>query len=407
MCVLEQWYNIYPDNTYILQERFHPCHHHRTPGHRTELRTLQNEWVPPPSPVRPEIEVIAPSRDGDGSHASITETRRPKKRGKEGLRLDFNWHIPFTSKKERRVIEVRRPASRPASRPITPPLRQPEPATMTQPYARSPRQDMRPPQYVWTLPPEVFEISPREVNPREDTERHEPASPPPPPPPPLPPLQQSQTEAPLPAIYASRVHTRRAPPQAAPPRPQRSASATRVHSRHATAGTSARAPSPLRRNHSPRRVRQVDDRIRRLESDLQEARRTVRLERINRLLREIELERTRRDEEIGRERRHQGQEESRRHFERGREVRMRHDRQRPVEVHQNREDSIEDRGARVLHEAVRNRHLREDGEAADGRLARRASMGGVFRPFRRRDNRARGEEVIWNDDFARIRRRWI
>ena len=180
-----------------------------------------------------------------------------------------------------------------------------------------------------------------------------------------------------------------------------------MHSRHATAGTSARAPSPLRRNHSPRRVRQVDDRIRRLESDLQEARRTVRLERINRLLREIELERTRRDEEIGRERRHQGQEESRRHFERGREVRMRHDRQRPVEVHQNREDSIEDRGARVLHEAVRNRHLREDGEAADGRLARRASMGGVFRPFRRRDNRARGEEVIWNDDFARIRRRWI
>ena len=146
--------------------------------------------------------------------------------------------------------------------------------------------------------------------------------------------------------------------------------------------------------------------MRQLETQLQEARRTARLERINRLLREIELERRRRIDEEENERRYQEQEESRRYFEREREDRLRRDRERPVEVHQNREDSIEDRGTRVIEQAVRTRHLREDGAAADGRLARRASLGGVFGPFRRRNNRA-GEEVIWDDDVRRIRRRWI
>ena len=342
MCVHEQWYNIYPDNTYVLQERPLSCSQRRTPGHMIELRTLQNVYVSPPEPVTAEIEIIASDKDEGGSIAGNKAKRF--NRAKDGIRLEYNWHIPFESRRKapRKVVTVTSPATRPASRPITPP-RQGEPSEIIQSDYQS-----KPPR--WSLPPHMVKKIP-------------------------------QKEAP--EVDATQLHKRRYPPRALlPPSPLAPSHSTNRQSRHPLPPEglesvvnpghplpperlehivnpgSAAIPQP---GHSERRLRQNDERIKQLETQLRDARRTNRLERINRLLGEIKIERRRRVDEEENERRYQEQEESRRHYEREREIRLRRDRGRPVVVHPDHED----RGTRVVEQAVRVRHLWEWEERED------------------------------------------
>ena len=405
MCVIEQWSLIHPDGRSELRERYHPCQHSRLPGHahQPEIRTLQSQHIAFPSNrtvtevVQPPLqyEVISPnvfpSRSGNG--------KREWKRN--GLWLEFDWHIPFTSRKKKPK------ATATVIHPITPPPQRPDVSCVhPQPYAWPPHADMRP-RVPLAPPPEVISITPKPEEPRRSTSQR---------------YHRHRPEELAPPIVAMREHTRR-PLARSPPPPRRRDSIfpTRVHTRRPSPRSPSpprrrhslipirlrplpiftRSPSPPRRNPSERRLRQIDEHLHQLEADLVVARREARRERIGNLQREIDNHRIRRETELETERTRNEQDESRAHFNRERRDRAVRDRQRPITVHQAHDNSLEDRGSRVLEQAVRDRHVRQ---AAPGTLATGPSR--ERRSIRRRDRNV-AEEIVWDDDRARTGRRFI
>lgn len=406
MCIIEQWYLIHPDGHYELRERFHRCQHSGLPDHphQPEIRTLHNQHLSVASnqtvaevvQLSQQEEVITPNVD----LASSGNGRRKSKM--DGLRLEFDWHIPFTSRKKEppkargTVVHL-----------ITPPPRRPEVTyVQPQPYAWPPHSDMRP-RVPLAPPPQVIPITPRPGEPRRLASQRN---------------HQCRPEEPAPPIVATREHTRRPPAQSpSPPRHRRSIFPTRVHTRRLNTRSPSpprrrhslipirlrhlrivtRSPSPARRNPSERRLRQIDEHLHQIEADLVIAQREARRERIGNLQREINDYRNRQENELDTEQRRNEQDESRARFDRGRRDRAGRDRQRPSTVHQPREDSLDDRGTRVLEQAVRDRHARQEGlgmvaagqSRATGRIGRR--------------DRNVGEEIVWDDDRARTGRRFI
>ena len=106
------------------------------------------------------------------------------------------------------------------------------------------------------------------------------------------------------------------------------------------------------------------------------------------------------------ERRWREQEETRLQYERDEARRRELDRIRVVEVHQVRDESLEDRGARVIGEAILEERDRQARQARRG-YGRPMGRGIENRPegnsLRRRGTRA-GEEIIYDDDGMLFRR---
>ena len=338
---------------------------------------------------------MAPNFDLGGSGSG---RRKPNR---DGLRFEFDWHIPFTSRKKEpkaRVTVVRQ---------ITPPPHRPEVTyVQPQPYAWPPHSDMRP-CVPLAPPPQVIPITPRLEVPRRSVSQRN---------------HRRRPEEPAPPIVATREHTRRPPPRSpSPPRRRHSIFPTRVHTRRLNTRSPSpprrrhslipiqlrhlriitRSPSPPRRNPSERRLTQIDERLHQLEADLIIAQREARRGRIENLQREIDNYRNRRENELGTAQRRNEQDESRARFDRERRDRAGRDRQRPITVHQPRDESLDERGTRVLEQAVRDRHARQEGlgTVVAGQSRVRGSI--------RRQYRNVGEEIIWDDDRARIGRRFI
>ena len=404
MCIIEQWYIIHPDGHYELREHFHRCQHSGLPDHRhqPEIRTLQNQYLSLPLnqtvaevvQLPQQYEDIAPNVDLSGSGNG----RRKSKM--DGLRFEFDWHIPFTSRK-RRLPKVT------VIRPVTPPPLRPEVMYFQpQPHAWPPHSDMRPRVPVGP-PPQVIPITPRPEEPRRSASQRN---------------HRRRPEEPAPLTVATREHARRPPPRSpSPPHRQHSIFPTRVHTRRSSNRSPSppgrrrslipvrlrhlrivtRSPSPPRRNPSDRRLRQIDEHLHQLEADLVIAQREARRERIGNLQREIDNYRIRQEYESGTQERRNEQDESRADFDRERRDRAGLDRQRPVIVHQPRDGNFDDRGTRVLEQAVRDRHARQEGH---GTVA--AGQAGVRGSIEGRDRNI-GEEIVWDDDRARTGRRFI
>ncbi|MCJ1307367.1 hypothetical protein MMC25_001013 [Agyrium rufum] len=200
-------------------------------------------------------------------------------------------------------------------------------------------------------------------------------------------------------------------------RQARAPSPPRVYVREHQARPIVRAPSPQRRNHSTRRLVDVEDRIEELEGKLRllrQRRSSDRQARLDEILDELDdlYYRQEREERHHRERLQEQEDHAR--FENERQRRLEADRRRSITITQQsrREprtvrhdtESFEEQGQRVLDEAVRRRRAEEYEVTGiirrdhDSRLA----------PRRRNTVSGSGpSERIWEDDRARIRRRWI
>ena len=151
-----------------------------------------------------------------------------------------------------------------------------------------------------------------------------------------------------------------------------------------------RAPSPPARDHSQRNIRQTNERFQQLENDLHNARKAARTERIANMLREVEIQHLRRDRELEGERIQLERKVFEARSEKERKTRnTERNRRLSIGIHQSRDDDLEDRGARVLRQATKYRHIREtgQGEPATG-LIRRATVDGR----RRQQSRHAGED---------------
>ena len=410
MCIIEQWYLIHPNGVHELQERRHPCsdlHYHQP-----EVRTLQNEYavISPTARARDSsstsevYEVIAPKHSQEVSES--IKGKEPSKKVRDGFRLVFDWHIPFTSRNKKK----KKPQSH-VSCPVTP-LVQPEPSpvTQSQPFVIPPYPAMRYTSSEWQYPAQYPAQYPRQYppsHPWQSSREH----PPPPPPPRVvsisprlaephsvdPQARSLRTPAP---VVETREHTRRPVPLSSSRRRGDSSNVPREHTRRPL----QRAPSPPRQNHTESRLRQITEHLQQLERDLNNARTAARRERAANILREMEIQRLRRDREVENERMQLEPEESNVRYERGRRNRLSgRDGQPSVEIHQFHDDR-EDRGSRVLAQAVRDRHIRETGRSGTTTgLTRRATVD----ERRGQRNRRAGEEIIWDDDVRRVGQRFI
>ena len=200
-----------------------------------------------------------------------------------------------------------------------------------------------------------------------------------------------------------------------------------------------RAPSPPRRNHSPRRLRRIEEDIQRVERDLHNARQQARIEDAER--RERRLVRIERDlrnlydqqnAEIELEHQLRAVRENQTRFQAERRDRIPRDRARPLTIHQTvlrprrGRDLTGDRndfaaqGTRVINQAIdnrreeRNNRDRRNERRDDRRMERRESS--AHREPRDRNGGGRAQRrntiigvdpLIWDDDRQRRQRRWF
>jgi len=397
MCILESWTIVYPDGHREARERLLHCARGtpNTPCDRTEIRTMEDQRLhpnprtpdrshPPPHllPFGPQIQTVRPFAPLSGPS---NNSGQPPKAKKEGWRLEFDWHIPFTSNKKRNRASV--PLLYQAL-PNPPPMYQPaqNPLPMASPHMH----------HAQTRPESWATQS---------------AAPYPPPRPRSPAVVVVEPRTP------ERGRSRDSSPSREELRPQVHFP-TRVHERRShrgrdhEGGRRRHSHSPSRRNHSRGRLERINERLARLEHELTEWRRRARTaerfqnemaetrrrihvtERTEALLAEIRDYQERQAAERDAERRWQEREEARLQYERDQARRYRQDASRVIEVHQTRHNSLEDRGARVLGQAMQDEHDRQAGRRARSRgLERRPDGIGL----RRRGTYA-GEQVVYDDD---------
>ena len=432
-----------------------------------EIRTLQDEHIETlprafesnssRATGMAEYPIIEPRAQTGGSAEQRTDKNGKKKRPvvtkNDGYKLGFRFHIPFTSKspkskkepkKDPPVIHVVDPPEQPTRPTVTYFRPQQFAAGPYQPYEQPRRQsfDRR---YDYTAypaepgrPAETFYPAPNhptvEVSPSLSAERRsrsrerrrtvsfQPIDRMPPPPPP--PIAVGTLERPATTIVVPEVLEDSPPPvfREHVPRPRRPVVLTRSPSRErrprARSSTPAprvpvrehatrhipRAPTPPRRNHSPRRLRRIEQDIRRVEDDLSSARRQARLEdarsreqRLARVERDLQRLYDQQDAEIELEQQLRVVRDNRAAFESGRRERIPRDRERPLSIHQpdhrtrterdatrDRND-LEERGTRVINQAITNR--REERENRDRRGDRRDNRALERREVRRIERR--------------------
>ncbi|MCJ1286984.1 hypothetical protein MMC26_006331 [Xylographa opegraphella] len=309
----------------------------------------------------------------------LNTSGQSQKAKKASWRLDFNWHFPFTSKEKK-------------ERHFLPPL-----------YETS--QD-QPVMYQTAMHPPPM-TSPHMLHPQPGpvSWATQPAVPYPPPRPHSPTVVVVEPRTP------ERDRGRNGNRSREEPRPQVHLP-TRVHERRHGAARRRDSQSADRRNHSRGRLERINQRLARLEHELAawrrraqtaerlqteiaEARRRSRVtERTDALIAEINEYRERQAAEREAERRWQDREEAHLQFEMDRRRRHRLDTARIVELHQTRYNDLEDRGARVLGQAMQEEFDRQvDGRARDRGLERRPDGIGL----RRRGTYA-GEQIVYDDD---------
>ncbi|MCJ1296147.1 hypothetical protein MMC34_007712 [Xylographa carneopallida] len=328
---------------------------------------------------------IQPARVFGPSLGSFNVAGQRQKAKKESWRLEFDWHIPFTSKKKKdctslppmyQALQDPPPMYRPALHP--PPIASPQMLhAQTGPVSwatqsAAPFSPLRP------HSPAVVIVEPR--TPERGRSRN--GSP-------------SREEAGPQVHFPTRVHERRR------------------HGQGDHGGSRRRhSYSPGRRNHSRGRLERINERLARLERELAEWRRRARTaerlqnemagsrrptritERTETLLAEIRDYRERQAAERDAERRWQEQEEAHLQYARDQRRRRRQGTARVVEVHQTRHDNLEDRGAQVLGQAMQEELDRQAGRRARNRgLERRPEGIGL----RRRGTYA-GEQIVYDDD---------
>ena len=427
-----------------------------------EIRTLQDEHVVSPPRTFPsntsratgmaEYPIIEPRAQPGASAEQRTDRSKGKKKrqvvtNNDRYKLDFRFHIPFTrktpkSKKEPKadppvihVVDPPQPSSRPTVTYLRPqqfaagpyqPYEQPRRHSFDRryDYTAYPAEPGRPaetyqqvqnPPAVEVLPSLSAERRSRSRDRRRTVNFQAPAGIPVPPPIVVgaserpattivvpeesedspPPVFREHTSRPRPAA----VVLTRSPSRERRPRARSSTPAPRIPVREHGGRHVPRAPTPPRRNHSPRRLRRIEEDIRRVESDLRSARRQARLEdarsreqRLARVERDLQRLYDQQDAEIELEQQLRVVRDSRAAFEAGRRERIMHDRTRPLSIHQtdhrvrterdltrDRNDFGE-RGTRVINQAITNR--REERENRDRRGDRREN-----RAVERRDER--------------------
>ncbi|MCJ1420287.1 hypothetical protein MMC32_006644 [Xylographa parallela] len=338
-----------------------------------------------PPHMLPMLAQVQPVRGFGPSQGPSNISGQQQKVKKESWRLDFDWHIPFTSKKKKKraslpplyqVLQNPPPVYQPALHP--PPMASPH---MLHPQARpvswaaqsaAPYPPPRP------HSPAVVVVEPR--SPERGRSRN--GSP-------------SREEVRPEVHFPTRVHERRR-------HRQEDHGGGRRHHSH----------SPRRRNHSRGRLERINERLARLEHELAECRRRARTaerlqnemaesrrrtharERTDAILAEIRDFQEQQAAEREADRRWQEQEEVHLRYERAQRQRHRQDTARVVEVHQTRHENIEDRGARVLGQAMQAEVERQAGRRARNRgLDRRPEEAGL----RRRGTYA-GEQIVYDDD---------
>ncbi|MCJ1319941.1 hypothetical protein MMC15_005277 [Xylographa vitiligo] len=349
------------------------------PNHRFPEQNHAQTYPPPMGPQVQTGQAFAPSLEPFNVSSQQQEAKR------ERWRLEFDWHIPFTSRKKKYRASL-------------PPLYQ---------AVQNP-----PPMFHSALhsPPMA---SPHMLHPqaRPVSWATQSAMPYPPPRPHSPAVVVVEPRTP------ERGRSRNGSPSREEPRPQVHFP-TRVHERRRYGpgdhGGSRRhhSHSPGRRNHSRGRLERINERLARLENELDEWRRRARTaerlqnemaesrrrtrvtERTAAILVEIRDYQERQAAEEEAERRWQEREEA--HLQYGRDQRRRHrqDAARVVEVHQTRHNNLEDRGARVLGQAIQEELDRHTGRRARDRgIERRPEGIGL----RRRGTYA-GEQIVYSDD---------
>ncbi|MCJ1395942.1 hypothetical protein MMC18_008828 [Xylographa bjoerkii] len=342
----------------------------------------QNFLPPHPIPIGPQIQAVRPFAVPPGP-SNIPG--QPRKAEKESWRLEFNWHIPFTSKKKK---------NRASFSPLDQPLQNPPP--MYHPVQHPPPM----------LSPHMLHRQARPISWATQS-----AAPYPPPRPRSPAVIVVEPRTP------ERGRSRDGSPSREEHRPQVHFP-TRVHDRRRYGqgdhggGRRHHSHSPGRRNHSRGRLERINERLARLEHDLAEWRRRARTaerlqnrveesrrrahvtERTEAFLAQIHDYQEQQAAEREAQRRWQEQEEAHLQYERDQWRRRRQDTARVVEVHQTRRNSLEDRGARVIGQAMQDELDRQAGRRARSRgLERRPEGSGL----RRRGTHA-GEQIVYDDD---------
>ena len=315
MCVIIQWDRVYQDGRRELQEEFHYCPHRFDPGHNNviEIRTLQDEQVvSPPREFQSnfsraagmaEYPIIEPrARNGASAEQRTDRSNGKKKRPvvtkNDGYKLGFRFHIPFTSKSPKSKKEPK--ADPPVIHVVDPPQQTTRP-TVTyfrpQQFATGPYQPYEQPRrqsfdrrYDYTAypaePGRPAESSAIEVLPSLSAERRSrsrerrrtvnlqsTAGVPIPPPTVVGASERPATTIVVPDVREDspppvfREHTSRSrpavvltrsPSRERRPRTRSLTPAPRIPFREHTGRRMPRAPTPPRRNHSPRRLRRIE-----------------------------------------------------------------------------------------------------------------------------------------------------
>ncbi|MCJ1398330.1 hypothetical protein MMC11_001528 [Xylographa trunciseda] len=352
-----------------------------------DQRLPPNHHFPEQNLIPPHLLPIGPQivRPFAPSPGPVNNSGQPRKAKKEGWRLEFDWHVPFTSRKKKerasvpplyQALQNPPPIYHPAQH--LPPMASPH---MVHPQARPvswATQSAAP-----YLPPRPHSPAVVVVEPRTpERGRSRDASP-------------SREEPRLQVNFPTRIHERRR-------HERRNHGGDHHHHSH----------SPGRRNHSRGRLERINERLARLEHDLAEWRRRARTaerlnnetaesrrrnhvtERTEALLAEIREYQEQQAAEREAERRWQEREQAHLQYERDQQRRYRQDAARVVEVHQTRHSNLEDRGARVLSQAMQDELDRQAGRRARSRgLEHRPEVTGL----RRRGTYA-GEQIVYDDD---------
>ena len=204
-------------------------------------------------------------------------------------------------------------------------------------------------------------------------------------------------------------------------------------------GRMPRAPSPPRRNHSPRRLRRIEEDIQRVERALRSARQQAQLEdaerrerRLVKIERDLQTLYDQQDAEIELQHQLRVVRDNEARFQAERRDRITRDRTRPITIHQTlhrpqtervtsaARNDFEERGTRVIDRAIRDRREernsrdRRNERRDDRRVERRESSAHQAQRdrnhggnTRRRNTISGADHRIWDDDRERRRRRWF
>ena len=362
MCFIDHCQLLYPNGLSRETERFRPCSRSISyqPCDQTLIRRLPAQLVPLPAPPTPSgRSFTSPNplprprswgfRPGSDRRAFGIVSPVSERRSRSGPRIHFSWHIPFPF------------GRRSAGRPLV---------------------DVRPP------------IRHRE---RLGEARVQPPS------------RQSATRPPvpgdLPVRFSPSLDTRSSGPGSPRSLGSRGTRIIEVHphivmEHHRRRHGQGR--HPIRHSRSHQRVDQVEERLRQLSTQLREVRELAHREQ-ERLLIQIRETRAQLDMETRENRRWRIRQESRERFERSRRERYGQDRRRHVEVHQERDNGLENPGGRVVAEDTRDgcaQHVR-------GRHGGRWSSLWTSGRGHRHRNAYAGDRIIYDDEPRSRFRRWI